>query len=167
MKDTLLDIAVDLYKKKEEEFTSEQMREVERVILLRIVDTKGMDHIDNMDHLKQGIGFQSFKQIDPVQAYQMEGSEMFDEMIKSIKEETVKLLFHVKIEVAPERVRVAQETAAVHAEASSAAVGPGSGAAPANEGPAAPVRNIDKHGRNELCPCGSGKKYKNCCGRLA
>ena len=124
-----------------------------------------MNHIDNMDHLKQGIGLQSFKQIDPVQAYQMEGSEMFNEMIRAIKEETVKLLFHVRIEVAPERVRVAQETSAIHEEASSAAVGPG--ASPSNPGPAEPVRNMDKHGRNELCPCGSGKKFKNCCGREA
>ncbi|OOM75562.1 preprotein translocase subunit SecA [Clostridium sp. BL-8] len=165
--ESLFETAREFYEKKEEEFGSERLREIERVVLLRAVDTKWMNHIDNMDHLKQGIGFQSFKQVDPVQAYQMEGSEMFDEMIRAIKEETVKLLFHVKIEVAPERVRVAQETAAVHAEASSAAVGPGSGVAPANESPAAPVRNIDKHGRNELCPCGSGKKYKNCCGREA
>jgi preprotein translocase subunit SecA len=164
---SLFETAREFYEKKEEEFGSERLREIERVVLLRAVDTKWMNHIDNMDHLKQGIGFQSFKQIDPVQAYQMEGSEMFDEMIRAIKEETVKLLFHVKVEVAPERVRVAQETAAIHAEASSAAVGPGTGAAPANEGPAAPIRNLDKHGRNELCPCGSGKKYKNCCGREA
>lgn len=175
--ENLYKIACNVYEQKEEEFTSERLREIERVVLLRAVDTKWMSHIDSMDHLKQGIGLQSFKQIDPVQAYQMEGSAMFNDMIESIKEETVKLLFHVKIERAPERVRVAQETAAVHDEIPSggafkpagpwedpALVGPRSN----NEGPVAPqapVRNADKHGRNELCPCGSGKKYKNCCGR--
>ncbi|RII32441.1 preprotein translocase subunit SecA [Clostridium chromiireducens] len=167
--ENLYEIARKFYEAKEEEFTPERLREVERVVLLRSVDTKWMSHIDNMDHLKQGIGLQSFKQIDPVQAYQMEGSEMFNEMIRSIKEETVKLLFRVKIEVAPERVRVAQETAAIHAEASSAAA-PGPGQNPPGgpgSSPAAPVRNLDKHGRNELCPCGSGKKFKNCCGREA
>ncbi|MVX63845.1 preprotein translocase subunit SecA [Clostridium chromiireducens] len=167
--ENLYEVARKFYEAKEEEFTPERLREVERVVLLRSVDTKWMSHIDNMDHLKQGIGLQSFKQIDPVQAYQMEGSEMFNEMIRSIKEETVKLLFRVKIEVAPERVRVAQETAAIHAEASSAAApGPGQNS-PGGPGssPAAPVRNLDKHGRNELCPCGSGKKFKNCCGREA
>lgn len=152
----LYEIACKFYEQKEEEFTSERLREIERVVLLRAVDTKWMNHIDSMDHLKQGIGLRAFKQVDPVQAYQMEGSDMFEEMIKSIKEETVKLLFHVKIERAPERVRVAQETAAVHA-----------GSPSESDGPKAPVRNEDKHGRNELCSCGSGKKYKNCCGREA
>ena len=152
----LYEVACKFYEQKEEEFTSERLREIERVVLLRAVDTKWMNHIDSMDHLKQGIGLRAFKQVDPVQAYQMEGSDMFEEMIKAIKEETVKLLFHVKIERAPERVRVAQETAAVHA-----------GSPSESDGPKAPVRNEDKHGRNELCSCGSGKKYKNCCGREA
>jgi preprotein translocase subunit SecA len=176
--ESLYQTARNFYEQKEEEFTPERLREIERVVLLKSVDTKWMNHIDSMDHLKQGIGLQSFKQIDPVQAYQMEGSEMFNEMIESIKEETVRLLFHVKIERAPERARVAQETDAVHAEATSGASGftprgpwedPALvGSTPGGEGPSAPqapVRNADKHGRNELCPCGSGKKYKNCCGR--
>lgn len=164
--ENLYEVACKFYAQKEEEFGSERLREIERVVLLRAVDTKWMNHIDNMDHLKQGIGLQSFKQIDPVQAYQMEGSEMFNEMIRAIKEETVKLLFHVRIEVAPERVRVAQETAAIHADASSATAD--SGASQPNEGSVlGPARNLDKHGRNELCPCGSGKKFKNCCGREA
>jgi preprotein translocase subunit SecA len=169
--ESLYESACKFYDQKEEEFTPERLREIERVVVLRAVDTNWMSHIDNMDHLKQGIGLQSFKQIDPVQAYQMEGSEMFNEMIKKIKEETVKLLFHVKIERAPERVRVAQETAAIHEDSSSAAVGPGAhpstspSAGPA--GPVGPVRNLDKHGRNDLCSCGSGKKFKNCCGREA
>ena len=191
--------AVKFYEAKEEEFTSERLREIERVILLKCVDSKWMNHIDSMDHLKQGIGLQSFKQVNPVEAYQMEGSEMFDEMIKSIKEETVKLLFHVKIERAPEeRTRVAKETAAVHEgpvagpsgrvvvrQGAPGAVSAGPGPAPGRmagpgggnpgmasqngpggeKAPAEPIRNEDKHGRNEPCPCGSGKKYKNCCGR--
>jgi preprotein translocase subunit SecA len=166
--ESLYETACKFYEQKEEEFTSERLREIERVVLLKAVDTKWMNHIDNMDHLKQGIHLQSFKQIDPVQAYQMEGSEMFSEMIEAIKEETVKLLFHVKIERAPERVRVAQETAAIHEDSSSTAVGPGAHpSASPSAGPSAPVRNLDKHGRNDLCPCGSGKKFKNCCGREA
>ena len=176
--ESLYQTARKFYEQKEEEFTPERLREIERVVLLRSVDTKWMNHIDSMDHLKQGIGLQSFKQIDPVQAYQMEGSAMFNDMIESIKEETVRLLFHVKIERAPERARVAQETDAVHAEATNNASGfvprgpwedPALvGSTPNGEGPSAPqtpVRNADKHGRNDLCPCGSGKKYKNCCGR--
>lgn len=164
--ESLYETACKFYEQKEEEFTSERLREIERVVLLKAVDTKWMSHIDNMDHLKQGIHLQSFKQIDPVQAYQMEGSEMFSEMIDTIKEETIKLLFHVKIERAPERVRVAQETEAIHADSGSQSAGPGVNS-PEGGPSAGPVRNLDKHGRNDLCPCGSGKKYKNCCGREA
>ena len=146
-------MAVEIYNKKEEEFESERMRELERVILLRTVDSKWMDHIDNMDHLKQGMGLRAFKQVDPVQAYQMEGSAMFEEMIKSIKLDTVKYIFHVQMAKAPERERVAKETVAVHAgdETESAKK--------------EPIRKEDTVGRNDDCPCGSGKKYKNCCGR--
>lgn len=151
--DYLFDVAVKSYDEKEEEFTTERLREIERVVLLRSVDTKWMDHINNMDNLKQGIGLRAFKQVDPVQAYQMEGSAMFEEMIDSIKKETIKMLFHVKVEKAPERVRVAKETNAVHGDKPSAPVGP--------------VRNDSKFGRNDPCPCGSGKKFKNCCGREA
>ena len=150
----LYEIAAKYYEEKEEEFTPERLREIERVVLLKSVDTKWMNHIDNMDHLKQGIGLRAFKQVDPVQAYQMEGSEMFNAMIDSIKEETIKMLFHVRAERAPERERVAQETAAIHpGDATSA-------------GPRQPVTNDGPMiGRNDLCPCGSGKKFKNCCGR--
>ena len=148
-------IAFEIYNEKEEDFGSERMREIERVILLRTVDSKWMNHIDNMDHLKQGIGLRAFKQQDPVQAYQMEGSEMFDEMIQGIKTDTVKYIFHVQMERAPERERVAKETTAVHAGAG------GEEQSTKRE----PVRKQVEIGRNELCPCGSGKKYKNCCGR--
>jgi preprotein translocase subunit SecA len=151
IKEKLLKVAIDIYNAKEEDFTSDQMREIERVILLRVVDTKWMDHIDNMDHLKQGIGLRAYKQQDPVQAYQFEGSEMFDEMIYNIKIDTVKYLFHVQIERAPEREKVAVETSTSSDDSL----------------PKQPVKKDKKVGRNDLCSCGSGKKYKNCCGRLA
>jgi preprotein translocase subunit SecA len=151
IKEKLLEIALDIYKQKEAEFTSEQMREIERVILLRIVDTKWMDHIDNMDHLKQGIGLRAYKQQDPTQAYQFEGSEMFDEMIFNIKTDTVRYLFRVQIERAPERERVVQETATNYDDSAKKE----------------PVKKEKKVGRNDPCTCGSGRKYKNCCGREA
>ncbi|WP_035293978.1 preprotein translocase subunit SecA [Clostridium sp. KNHs214] len=149
MKEKLLNLAEEMYKQKEEEFSPEAMREVERVLLLRVVDTKWMDHIDNMEHLKQGIGLRAYKQQDPAQAYQMEGSDMFDEMIESIKVDTVKYLYHVRLENVPERERVAKITS-TNQESS---------------GKREPVRKEEKIGRNDPCPCGSGKKYKNCCGR--
>ncbi|ERI89447.1 preprotein translocase, SecA subunit [Clostridiales bacterium oral taxon 876 str. F0540] len=151
IKENLLEIAMSIYNAKEEDFGSEQMREIERVILLRVVDTKWMDHIDNMDHLKQGIGLRAYKQQDPVQAYQFEGSEMFDEMIYNIKIDTVKYLFHVQVEKAPEREKVAVETSTNQDDSL----------------PKQPVKKESKVGRNDPCPCGSGKKYKNCCGRMA
>jgi len=114
IKNTLLDIAQKIYAQKEEHFGEEQVREVERVILLRVVDSKWMDHIDDMEHLKQGIGLRAYKQQDPSQAYQMEGSDMFAEMIENIKTETVKYLYHVQIEKAPEREMVAKITSTNH-----------------------------------------------------
>ncbi|WP_125153371.1 preprotein translocase subunit SecA [Clostridium rectalis] len=153
IKEKLYSIAFNMYKEKEEEFSSEQMREIERVILLRVVDTKWMDHLDDMEHLKQGIGLRAYKQQDPVQAYQFEGSEMFEEMIYNIKGETIKYLFHVQIQRAPERERVAKETSTNY---------DGSDGTKKQ-----PVRKENKVGRNDPCPCGSGKKYKNCCGREA
>ena len=153
IKEKLINLSLEIYNGKEAEFGEEKLREIERVVLLKNVDTKWMDHIDNMDHLKQGIGLRAFKQQDPVQAYQMEGSAMFEEMIESIKVDTVKYLFHVQMEKAPERERVAKETAAVHE---------GSVDAPKKKEPAKKAVTV---GRNEPCPCGSGKKYKNCCGR--
>ncbi|MBD7915622.1 preprotein translocase subunit SecA [Clostridium sp. Sa3CUN1] len=150
----LLDILMKVYAEKEEEFGEEHFREIERVILLRVVDQKWMDHIDNMDHLKQGIGLRAYKQMDPIQAYQMEGSAMFEEMIQGIKLDTVKFLYHIQIQKPVERERVAEETSASHG---------------GDEGDTKkkPVRNDNKVGRNDNCPCGSGKKYKNCHGREA
>lgn len=149
IKSTLLDIAEKMYAQKEEHFGEEQMREVERVILLRVVDSKWMDHIDDMEHLKQGIGLRAYKQQDPSQAYQMEGSDMFAEMIDNIKTETVKYLFHVQIEKAPEREMVAKITSTNHDDSVKKE----------------PNKKDVKPGRNDDCSCGSGKKYKNCCGR--
>ncbi|MDT8715569.1 preprotein translocase subunit SecA [Clostridium sp. 19966] len=149
----LYEISVETYRAKEEEFGAEALREIERVILLRVVDTKWMDHIDNMDHLKRGMGLRAYKQQDPAQAYQFEGSEMFDEMIYNIKIDTVRYLFHVQVEKAPERERVVKETS----------VSGGSDDSAKKE----PVKKDKKVGRNDPCPCGSGKKYKNCCGRMS
>ncbi|MGL5823134.1 MAG: preprotein translocase subunit SecA [Sarcina sp.] len=149
----LVDKANELYKEKEESIGSDQMREIERVILLKIVDTKWMDHIDNMDHLKQGIGLMAYKQQDPVQAYQQQGSDMFEEMVDSIQKDTVKYLYHVRVQSeAPQREQAFKETAATH----------GGDDKPAKKEPA---KSDKVAGRNNACPCGSGKKYKNCCGR--
>lgn len=154
IKNKLTETIMEIYKGKEFEFGEEQLREIERVVLLRVVDQKWMDHIDNMDHLKQGMGLRAYKQQDPIQAYQMEGSAMFEEMIEGIKTETVKFLFHVRVERPIEREQVAKETSASHGQDD-------------NSLKKEPIKNDHKFGRNDLCPCRSGKKYKNCCGREA
>ena len=154
IKNKLTETIMEIYKGKEFEFGEEQLREIERVVLLRVVDQKWMAHIDNMDHLKQGMGLRAYKQQDPIQAYQMEGSAMFEEMIEGIKTETVKFLFHVRVERPIEREQVAKETSASHGQDD-------------NSLKKEPIKNDHKFGRNDLCPCGSGKKYKNCCGREA
>ncbi len=147
--DMLIDLANKLYSEKEAEFGEEQMREVERVVLLRAVDLKWMDHIDAMDQLKQGIGLRAYRQTDPVQEYQIEGMRMFDGMIYSIKEETIQFLYRLKAEKKVERERVAEPTSTNYDDSVKRE----------------PVRRDKKVGRNDPCPCGSGKKYKNCCGR--
>ncbi|MGY0374383.1 preprotein translocase subunit SecA [Clostridium sp. JNZ J1-5] len=154
IKEKLIQIAEEIYAQKEEAIGSDQMREIERVILLKVVDTKWMDHIDNMDHLKQGMGLRAYRQQDPVQAYQFEGSEMFEEMIQSIKVDTAKYLFHVQVAspATMERERVVKETSTNMGGDDSLKKEP-------------VRRKDDKIGRNDLCPCGSGKKYKNCCGK--
>ena len=145
IKNKLTETIMEIYKGKEFEFGEEQLREIERVVLLRVVDQKWMDHIDNMDHLKQGMGLRAYKQQDPIQAYQMEGSAMFEEMIEGIKTETVKFLFHVRVERPIEREQVAKETSASHGQDD-------------NSLKKEPIKNDHKFGRNDLCPCGSGKK---------
>ncbi len=146
------DVGQKIYEQKEEEFTPEQMREIERVILLRVVDTRWMDHIDDMEHLKRAIGLRAYRQQEPAQAYQFEGSEMFEEMIYNIKLDTVKYLLHVQIEKAPERERVAKNVVTNQSEETAMKK--------------KPVKKEKTVGRNDPCPCGSGKKYKNCCGRF-
>lgn len=151
IKEKYLSKAMEIYNSKETTFGEEQMREIERVVLLRVVDTKWMDHIDSMDHLKQGIGLRAYRQQDPVQAYQFEGSTMFEEMIYNIKLDTIRFLLHVQVEKAPERERVVKETSTNYDDSVKKE----------------PIKKDKKVGRNDLCTCGSGKKYKNCCGREA
>ena len=150
LKGTILDKAKGIYAIKEQEIGVDRMREVERAILLRVVDLHWIDHIDAMDDLKQGIGLRAIGQVDPVMAYKMEGFEMFDEMIANIQEETVKALFHANVQTETERKAVARVTTVS-----------GSGDAEVTK---KPVKVDKKVGRNDPCPCGSGKKYKKCCG---
>ena len=146
--------AVKFYEDKEALFPEpETIREIERVVLLKVIDRKWMDHIDDMDQLKQGIGLQAYGQKDPVVQYKMMGYDMFDEMTRAITEDTVRLLMHIQVEEKVEREQVAKVTGTNK-----------------DEGPSVkgPVRRTDKKiYPNDLCPCGSGKKYKNCCGRQA
>ncbi len=143
--------AVKLYEEKEAQFPqTEQIREVERVVLLRAIDSKWMNHIDDMDQLKQGIGMVAYGQKDPVVEYKMAGYDMFDAMTESIKEDTVKMLMHIKVEQKVEREQVAKVTGTNKDET-------------VQRGPKR--RDADKIYPNDPCPCGSGKKYKNCCGR--
>ena len=143
--------AVKLYEAKEAEFPEpEAVRELERVILLKVIDRKWMDHIDDMDQLRQGIGLQAYGQRDPLVEYKMAGFDMFDAMTESIQEETVKLLMHVKVEQKVEREQVAKVTGTNKDDTSVKAP---------------KKRETQKVYPNDPCPCGSGKKYKQCCGR--
>ncbi len=153
LKHELKEEAIKKYEMKEAEFPEpEQIRELERVILLKVIDNKWMDHIDDMDQLRQGIGLQAYGQKDPVVEYKMSAYDMFNAMIASIQEDTVRLLYHVRIEQKVEREQVAQATGTNKEE----------------EGPKKPVQRAKaKVYPNDLCPCGSGKKYKHCCGRKA
>ena len=153
LKQTLKEQAVKLYELKEAEFPEqEQIRELERVILLKVIDRKWMDHIDDMDQLRQGIGLQAYGQRDPLVEYKMSAYEMFDAMSAGIQEDTVRLLFHVKVEQKVEREEVAKVTGTNKDES----------------GQRAPKKRAEqKIYPNDPCPCGSGKKYKQCCGRKA
>ena len=151
LKQFLTEQAVQLYEEKEAEFDEpEKFREVERVILLSVIDHKWMDHIDDMDQLRQGIGLQAYGQRDPLVEYKMAGFDMFDEMTDAIQADTVRALFHVKVEQKVEREEVAKVT----------------GTNKDDTVKAAPKKRAnDKVYPNDPCPCGSGKKYKQCCGR--
>ena len=153
LKQQLKEEAVKMYEAKEAEFPEpEAIRELERVVLLKVIDRKWMDHIDDMEQLRQGVGLQAYGQRDPLVEYKMSGYEMFDEMTQNIREETVRLLFHIKIEQKVEREQQAKIT----------------GTNKDDSLPKGPVKRENaKVYPNDPCPCGSGKKYKNCCGRKA
>ena len=151
LKQQLKEEAVKLYEAKEAEFPeAETIRELERVILLKVIDRKWMSHIDDMDQLRQGIGLQAYGHKDPIVEYKIHGYEMFEEMTQNIKEETVRALFNVRVEQSVQREQVAKAT------------GTNKDAAVVK----APVKKDDeKVYPNDPCPCGSGKKYKQCCGK--
>ncbi len=151
LKQKLKEDAVKLYEEKEAEFPQEeQIRELERVILLKVIDQKWMDHIDDMDQLRQGIGLQAYGQRDPKVEYKMTAYDMFNEMTAAIQQDTIRLLYHVRIEQKVEREQVAKVT----------------GTNKDDSGPKKPVQRVEKKiYPNDPCPCGSGKKYKQCCGR--
>ncbi len=153
IKDMLNERAMKIYEAREKMFTPEIMREVERVVLLRVVDTKWMQHIDDMEELKRGMYLRSYAQKDPVVEYRIEGFDMFDAMIESIREDTVRLMFTIQLRTneEPKREQVAKPAAESGSDGSI---------------PNQPAkREPGKVGRNDPCPCGSGKKYKKCCGR--
>ncbi len=153
LKTYLNDEALKLYEAKEAEVgDNEKFRELERVILLKVIDRKWMDHIDDMDQLRQGIGLTAYGQRDPKVEYKMSAYEMFDEMTAGIQQDTVRLLYHIKVEQKVEREEVAKVT----------------GTNKDDSGPRAPKKRVsEKIYPNDPCPCGSGKKYKQCCGRKA
>ena len=166
LKEDALKIASEIYEQKEEELGAERMRDLERVILLRVVDSKWIDHIDAMDQLKQGIGLRAIGNEDPVRAYQMEGFDMFDEMIHSIQEDMVRYMYHVTVETRTQRKQVATIEAEKGGDLD---YGKGmratesSGSQPTEK--PKPFVADQKVGRNDPCPCGSGKKYKKCHGK--
>lgn len=153
LKQNLKEEAIKLYEMKEAEFPEpEQIRELERVVLLKVIDRKWMAHIDDMEQLRQGIGLQAYGQKDPKVEYKMSAFDMFDDMTTNIQQETIRLLYHVRIEQKVEREQVAQVT----------------GTNKDDSLQKAPSRRAtDKVYPNDPCPCGSGKKYKQCCARKA
>ena len=148
MKEEAKDLILDEYKRREDEFGEENIRNIERILLLRVVDEKWMDQIDAMDQLKTGIGLRAYGQKDPVQAYQIEGSQMFEDMNREIRSDFLRFLFHVEDPGKVEKKRMSKNIKEGAAEKQQTV-----------------KRQAPKVGRNDPCPCGSGKKYKNCCGR--
>ena len=181
LKEDIKAVFDELYEEKEAEIGTEQMREVERMILLRVVDNRWMDHIDAMDQLKEGIGLRGIGQQDPAVAYAQEGFAMFDEMVADIREETVKFCYNVTVTTRTERrnvvsgrVSAAKEEYKDEEAASQSGARRQGGSMPSAAPKAEKTgkqetirRDMPKVGRNDPCPCGSGKKYKNCCGRNA
>ena len=152
LKEALVKEMTGAYEAKEAEFGSEMMRELERIVLLRVVDEKWMDHIDAMDQLRYGVGMRAYGQRDPAIEYKVEGFDMFEEMIRNIQQDSAKMILRMRInreQGTPKREKVAEPLAASHGDS----------------GPQKPTaRSSEKVGRNDPCPCGSGKKYKKCCG---
>ena len=177
LKQDVYDRFEELYKAKEEEIGEDKMREIERMILIRVVDNKWMDHIDDMDQLKSGIGLRALGQQDPAAAYAQEGFDMFELMIQAIKEETVKFCYSVTVQTKTERKDIlgtgqerkddfVDEAPAAGPVAMESGEMPEQTQIPQREKKQEPYRREHpKIGRNDPCPCGSGKKYKNCCGR--
>jgi preprotein translocase subunit SecA len=161
----LQDKAHKIYEEKENEFGSENLRELERVVMLKIVDQKWMDHIDNMDELKKGIGLRGYGQKDPVVQYRLEGTDMFDDMIEDIKIDVVKILLNVRKKEGP--IQRTETTKVTGASLEDTAINLVDGKISQKEGGMNKtiVNEEPKVGRNDPCPCGSGKKYKNCCGK--
>jgi len=151
LSDRIYELAHDIYREKEELIGSERMREVERIILLQCVDNHWIDHIDAMDQLRQGIGLRALGQQDPVIAYKMEGFDMFDDMVKHIQEDTVRYLFNITIEQQPKERKSVVDVDTL--------------SSPSDLADKSPVVKEKTVGRNEPCPCGSGKKFKHCCGK--
>jgi len=159
--DELKKRAMEIYESKEQEIGANEMRELERVVMLKVVDEKWMNHIDSMDELKNGIGLRAYGQKDPVVQYRLEGFDMFDEMINDIKYEVTKILMHIRQQGETKRQETVKITGAaleaIHSVDGGSKIGTDVDRTIRNEGP--------KIGRNDPCPCGSGKKYKNCCGK--
>lgn len=151
IKEELISLLKKAYEKKEEEIGSNTLRELEKVVMLKVVDQKWMDHIDAMDQLRQGIGLRAYGQRDPLIEYKIEGFEMFQEMIKNIKEDTLRYLFRIRLGAPLKRKEVARNVTYSHGDEGEKKM---------------PIRKGKKVGRNDPCPCGSGKKYKKCCGRF-
>ncbi len=147
LKEFLLEQSREAYRQREEELGAETLREIERMVILRVVDEKWMDHLDAMDQLREGIGLRAYGQKDPLVEYKFESYEMFQNMIASIQEDVIRFLFRVRVAPAQEQHRQVVENRGE------------------DEGPKQPVRKEKRVGRNDPCPCGSGKKFKKCCGR--
>jgi preprotein translocase subunit SecA len=148
MQNFLVEKAHAIYEAREAELGPATMREIERAVMLRIVDEKWMDHLDAMDQLREGIGLRAYGQKDPLIEYKFEGYEMFQNMVDAIQDDVVRYIFRVRL-AEPQQEKPRQVVENRYAE----------------EGQKQPVRREDKIGRNAPCPCGSGKKYKKCCGR--
>ncbi|HOL18362.1 MAG TPA: SEC-C metal-binding domain-containing protein, partial [Bacillota bacterium] len=161
----LLQEAMSHYDQREQELGSETMRELERVILLRTVDRHWMFFIDEMHELRQNINLRAYGQQDPLVAYKRESYDMFEGMINTIQDEVVRAIYQVRVVARPQRQAVAGPAVGVRPRVAS--LGSGSGAAPASQSPSPKSQPVtaEKIGRNDPCPCGSGKKYKKCCGQ--